>query len=1152
MVQKKGREARPASNPSRGRETEAALPHVVWQDKDALWVVGGRDALPSNPIVRAVIEDIAQAPRSLLSDLDYLTHQGERLRAALDPSVPEEQQKEARALLRGIRERVAQVAGVDMADPLTRTSSNPEVARKVRRVEEALQRLMGVESGGMPPEVNGVQSEFKLYDPQDPNTKEFRRELQKRLKIIQGVLDVNPHRANDIGWLSERITEIENMRAIPAQQRRIILDRLYRRVDFLEQNRIGLPRKVTRGEEEEAALHREKMISAKKRLQEKIDRVTQAQPGAAAIEDEDLQRIYLTVDQSGLTADDVRQKLGELSDLLSQRKPDGSYRVQGSDREIASEISQVLTTKERLLKFAEDIIPNVSNEDLKRYFAHLNYSEHEANWVLYTMASPQQLLERISAAAGGYGEIERKIIGLFNRMFEDADANPAEAFENYFSVFYHKPVYDAFMNRLRRAWLEGLRHPEMIVQRVVDGRVHDIKLGEALRELYERLKAEFGIREYTHNVYHILRARGELKSLAGYSNKLSSEDVDLVFAQDTKLQSAYRLFEKVITHELGWNEWEIDPTWFQETVGKGDIISRRVEELLRAEYKHVNSGRGLDDWEISRAVSIARGSVFGITAIALDRLGEADPPRGRFGYVGYLGDRLLSLWNPTRHFYYRWWGETHKFVRLVYTEIKNRGSWREVWDRKNLVRWMSKYKNQVLTNLRQYDDEIMPLIHISNLAGVGGILTRAGWRYRGMIDHLIQGPRLPDHNLNYEAFTVEDWINTYRNLRQAGSNFLYFWAEELDENIRKKNVGLWNRINQTVRAAGEPDAIVTKQKVFQCIRDKNPLYFVNFDNTPLRDENGKYIPNGFSQTIRGRALQAMGGGWSRKTARDEQVDQLEHNVMLVADSIVRLRKAFWDDEVTKEVSSFLSEQELTDARAYWHSLINVINSNNMAVIEDFARRRIPYTLGSEDMDFREVRFTQGGQSMVARSLNDANLLAEKVVQPLFNLHYMLEQLGSTGDFKAFDDYLEGAKQGIDAVHGLDKFYEFSYRVNILILRYIQKSWWGRLPLAIGTLAHLSERVSMSQVNQGLHAFVGDEQVLAARINQLVKKGFLPPHEKDPDRPGVVNKYHGDKLRSEVGARPGQVLWDASRSVVPLILFFISVAAATKQVEEEKS
>ena len=92
---------------------------------------------------------------------------------------------------------------------------------------------------------------------------------------------------------------------------------------------------------------------------------------------------------------------------------------------------------------------------------------------------------------------------------------------------------------------------------------------------------------------------------------------------------------------------------------------------------------------------------------------------------------------------------------------------------------------------------------------------------------------------------------------------------------------------------------------------------------------------------------------------------------------------------------------------------------------------------------------------------------------------------------------------------------------------------------------------MSQVNQGLHAFVGDEQVLGARINQLVKKGFLPPHELDTDRPDITNKYHGDKLRAELGARPLQVLGDMSRSVIPLVLLFIALAASTKQVEEEE-
>ena len=1160
---RRARGAREETKPEKPQklEAEAKLLQAVQQNKDASWMTKEDTTLPENPIVRSVFEDIARAPRELVQNPDYLVSQGERLRAALSGDVPHEQQAEARVLLKQINSRIEEMVGVDMTDPSVRQSKDPEVAEKVRYVERAHQHLMAEESGMMSGRPGGgkPESEFKVYKSQDPgDSRGLNRELRERLQTIQDILEANPHRANDMSWLNDRISEVERLTRVPQEQRRKFLDRLYERVDFLDRNRIGMPRRVTHREEEQAALLNEQMLSAKKSLQTKIDQVTQTQPGPS-VENEDLQRLYQTVDQGGLTADEIHQRSQELNDLLNQRRPDQTYVLQGTDREMASEVAHALVAKEHVLQFAEDIAPDASNEDVLRYFHHLKYSESDARWVLYTMGNSEQLFEAIQNTRGGYEEIERKIRGLFNKMFDDADANPAEAFENFFSVFYHKPVYDAFMNRLRSVWLETQNHPEFTIQKFEDGVRHEVQFSDEMRELYDRLKAEYSMREYTHNVYHILRARGELKNLAGYSNKLSAEDVDLVFLRDTQLQSAYRLFEKVITHELGWNEWEINPTWFQELEGKGDIIARRVEDLLGEEYKASNNGKGLEPWEINRAVSIARGSIFGVTAIGLDRLGEADPPRGRFGYVGYFGDRLLSYWNPMRHFFYRWWGDSHKFLRLLYTEIKYEGinfskwNWDSLsrrakgilpgWDRKDLLNWKNKYKDRVLTNTKQYDNEVKPLIQIANLAGVGGILTRASWRYRGMVDHLIQGRRLPDHNLDYAHFSAEDWIASFRNLRQAGSNFLYFWAEELEDNIKKKDGNLWNQINTMVRAAGEPDAIVTKGKVFEIIRDKNPLYFVNFDNKSLRD--------GFANTIRGRALHEMGGNWADKTKRDGDIDRLEYNVMKVADTIVRLRKTTWDDDVTREVTKFMSEQDLNDAHQYWEKLREVINSDDKRIIEDVNRRRVPYTIGSEDLDFRETRFTQGGQSMIARSLNDANLLAEKVVQPFFNFGYMLEQLGDTGDFKMFDDYLEGAKQAIDAVHGLDKFYEFSYRINVPILRYIQKSWWGRLPLGLGSLLHFSEKVSMSQVNQGLHAFVGDEQVLGARINQLVKKGFLPPHELDTDRPDITNKYHGDKLRAELGARPLQVLGDMSRSVIPLVLLFIALAASTKQVEEEE-
>ena len=288
---RRARGAREETKPEKPQklEAEAKLLQAVQQNKDASWMTKEDTTLPENPIVRSVFEDIARAPRELVQNPDYLVSQGERLRAALSGDVPHEQQAEARVLLKQINSRIEEMVGVDMTDPSVRQSKDPEVAEKVRYVERAHQHLMAEESGMMSGRPGGgkPESEFKVYKSQDPgDSRGLNRELRERLQTIQDILEANPHRANDMSWLNDRISEVERLTRVPQEQRRKFLDRLYERVDFLDRNRIGMPRRVTHREEEQAALLNEQMLSAKKSLQTKIDQVTQTRPGPS-VENED-------------------------------------------------------------------------------------------------------------------------------------------------------------------------------------------------------------------------------------------------------------------------------------------------------------------------------------------------------------------------------------------------------------------------------------------------------------------------------------------------------------------------------------------------------------------------------------------------------------------------------------------------------------------------------------------------------------------------------------------------------------------------------------------------------------------------------------------------------------------------------------------------
>lgn len=1167
------------------------------------------------PSERKPVTRVASAPEVVEADrakISSVANRNPRFRAVL-PDQPENLAPEVVEVLAKVA-RTPRTLNVEQKrrifdeslDKLRSLEGDPSFTREFRtQAAETWSRLYNYEKVELgeavleiPPEaVEPSKIEEIAADEKARN--KYDKDLSQVLGKIHDSLQVDPKNRNDVGWWADRKVEIEGLRTVKLDQRKEIINEIHKKIYWIRESRAHLPPTLHEKDFEEATRLQEEKVKARNELTAEKDRLAgdkNVKPHQL-ISDPVLRDLHDAVVDSGLSVDDLDRRIAETRELQKH--------LSGTDKQIAGLVERVLVSQRNQRFFAEQHRVDMTDGDIRYVFRYLPDFDLKTDvpFIMDTLGSPSQFISYLRSEPGGYEPVEGRIRELFNKIFREVDENPTNAFEDNYDIFRHKPVKDAFMGRLRRLseqlenlpdrpeyYFETVTHNPQIPERFVREHRH---IRDLVKDLHRQLKGEFEYREYVHNAFHAVRARVEFKAIAGFANKLTSEAIDLLLTRDVHVQSAVRLFYHVITNEFGFTEWEIDPQMFQTVAGKGEIISDRVAELMKLTFADVHGGRGLEPWEVKRAVSLARGTTFGVTTVALDLFGEASPPRGRIAWAGYIGDRFLYLWNIGTHFWKRWFNKFNKYNKAFYIPIREGGTLTG-WDPQQAKDFETKFEFHRKTNLRQidrkrnkakYDAAVQPFIHITNLFDIAGAFGRGGWRHRDAIDHLIVGPRLGEVDLDLARFSLDDWFTTKQNLDRAGLNFLYMWAtEELNPAARKALEAKIKVLTPEERAQWAArleksdvtvnDFWVTAEDVFRKYRDKDILFFVTHDNRPFTYYEGNdathFIPGAFGNTMFGKALnlakQQLRGEWTNlshvldkafvpksgdmREVRDHvpNILRVENDISVLSNLVIHMRADRFDDpsvladfkqkllfSLSKEMAGknltiqeiqSMAEDRLQNAKTVWEALQSVVNEY---VITEFSDRLFPYGLGESTVDFRELIWTKTGQSTVARAFGDANKMLEDVVIPLLGLDELLSHLAATGNWEEIDKYLVQARKAIKEVNGLAPFYKFSYRLNTIFIRYLQKAWWGRLPAGLGSFLGLSKNVSLSHQNQGFLAKDMDEQKITARIQHLVTHDLLD--ENDPK----TAPYFAKTLRAEVGGRYWQAGFDIARSVIPAII-----------------
>lgn len=238
-----------------------------------------------------------------------------------------------------------------------------------------------------------------------------------------------------------------------------------------------------------------------------------------------------------------------------------------------------------------------------------------------------------SLSQGGWVKFQKDIEGVFNRLFDIAQARPDDFWQESFSELYEGHAFKLIVNRLNNLsdQLKKTEYGRKIVEMedfrsysdtlqieskkdVISKRLTGIRktyptFGSALSTLAGRMIDYKKIFEYTHNISQISNLGLGFDKIAEYSSRIKMQDIDRLFYKNPDLVEAYGLYLQNMYQELSLN-YHILGTDF------GSQDQNKLDEIERRTYKQLAAKKGIevtDDKRIIRMIKMASGLTKGVT-----------------------------------------------------------------------------------------------------------------------------------------------------------------------------------------------------------------------------------------------------------------------------------------------------------------------------------------------------------------------------------------------------------------------------------------------------------------------------------------------------------------------------------------------------------
>ena len=599
----------------------------------------------------------------------------------------------------------------------------------------------------------------------------------------------------------------------------------------------------------------------------------------------------------------------------------------------------------------------------------------------------------------------------------------------------------------------------------------------------------------------------------------------------------------------------------------------RVRQKLRDFVKARN--QDLSERDLNRLISLAAGTVFGITGEGFDILSQAKPPPidSNREITGYFADNILPYWNLP-HLFERF-GIPGKVPELLYLKVMKGGKLpftkEGQWDYRILEKAREQGVKELKTGLLWSLSGGPPLIEVmSKNFGIRGVLSRGGWRILALTSHHLvgkeddDGKQLPVFSspINWEADVSDkeqkdidaktglprkvanqmlweniDWEKSFKNLEKAGTGVMFsYWIDK--------------RIDAEAGHDGQKKAELTKKYYNEYLwktRNRNPLIFLRYD-----------LAQSHKTSLRYRALGRVDEYKDKRndfnTIKSE-IDEIERDLMMVTEEITR--RHAWSDEGGEgsdkwsawDVIKFGEKRE--KAKKYWKALQVEIWEENAdgtpkkepgkavdEIRDNFFKEKY-FFFGSEDMDFRETAMREAGFDVMKRAFGDINTLS-KGVEEFMSVPDKLIAAAEAHNYKELIGSIDKICHAVESVHGVGEARRMAYYLTTMMTRYFDKSWWTQLPLGVGTVLNWITRSSLSEKVGGKRAWQWDEEKTAAFINDVRLTGYL---ETDKTKEFSIHM-----LRAETGARNVQAIYDILRTAIPLIILLMMWQAAKEETK----
>jgi hypothetical protein len=554
-----------------------------------------------------------------------------------------------------------------------------------------------------------------------------------------------------------------------------------------------------------------------------------------------------------------------------------------------------------------------------------------------------------------------------------------------------------------------------------------------------------------------------------------------------------------------------------------------MQEII---YNVINTGGTLGTWDHDRLKEIKR---------------ELDSKRGseRREYLEQLGGQLfIEMRNM--------WGVGGLFTR---------GGWRTEGASYNLLVPMSA--EEVEKN------------KLKGLVDVVGLVEREGGIRKNLIGI--------------------DWGKSWINFQRAGGVIMYNWADTRAQNeVRAEHKisadmpmdaggieGALEKGKITKQQAEELEkyadeakdkAKTYKKEAFKHIKRVNPLKFAFFEKEDM------YTPDLFAKSIRGRTIRAVFGSHiqtiTQAKAEAGGFEKAEANIMVVqAHALQQAWERFdagepnpWHEDEAhpylveeKDFDIIPDAKERAEAIKYFKALTQAVDSatfkkttpgkglgkdevKEMDAVSFFAQQDYAFSIGSEDLDVSQLRYSEGGANIIGRVWGDAKALgagSSKVMG-------LAEVLVSAGQTHKYDHLIELIKEStapIEQIHGSARKSKTSRLLATEMIRYYQKDFQAKLfiPPFDKLQLRLQRKfgyVSKSQEVQGLDAWIWEENETRQFIDLLRANNLISIHDRDI-------------LIKEVGARSHQLMFDVGRSMLLMVVLLIMLQAISQGIKEEK-